>query len=297
VASVASAGKREKGRLVFRDDLSSSKIMPPRHSCSIDSGILATDIKVRALGQQGYNSTASQLLRQVFGGRVGGDVVMLHAPLAKEENADMLLNQIAARRLSSEVGEGIFLLLPSWDILAFFDKAHHPFAGLRASGLAEKRKALVEPFDLAFDFNEVLLKALAQTVEPCRSAILGSALMSCFSAWRMSLSSSTRSSLMPSGAVGGELSVLIAVSWLASEVEGAGEAMNSQSPPSFHRPLVSISPSSPVPVESLKNWFISPDVGASLPIEKAGFFMLSRAAEDAFMCVISRVTKNCRASF
>ena len=54
---------------------------------------------------------------------------------------------------------------------------------------------------------------------------------------------------MPSGAVGGELSVLIAVSWSASEVDRAGEAMNSQSPPSFHGPLVSISPSSPVPVE------------------------------------------------
>jgi hypothetical protein len=32
--------------------------------------------------------------------------------------------------------------------------------------------------------------------------------------------------------------------------------MNSQLPPSFHGPLVSILPSSPVPVESLKNWSI-----------------------------------------
>ena len=68
-----------------------------------------------------------------------------------------------------EVGEGIFLLFSFLhDFLAFFHKAHHPFAGLRASGLAEKRKALIEPFDLTFGFNQVLLKALAQTVEPCR---------------------------------------------------------------------------------------------------------------------------------
>ena len=54
------------------------------------------------------------------------------------------------------------------DFLAFFDKSHHAFAGLRASGLAEKRKALIESFDLTFGFNQVLFKALAQTAEACR---------------------------------------------------------------------------------------------------------------------------------
>ena len=89
--------------------------------------------------------------------------------------------------------------------------------------------------------------------------------------------------MIPSGAVGGELSVLIAVSESASVVDRAGEAMNSQSPPSFHGPLVSISPSSPVPVEIIEELeFTRPGVGASLPIEKAGFFMLSRAAGKGF---------------
>jgi hypothetical protein len=37
-----------------------------------------------------------------------------------------------------EVGEGIFLLFSFLhDFLAFFHKAHHPFAGFRASGLAD----------------------------------------------------------------------------------------------------------------------------------------------------------------
>ena len=37
-------------------------------------------------------------------------------------------------------------------------------------------------------------------------------------------------------------------------------------------------------------------VGAILPIENAGFFMLSRAAK-AFRWVISRVVRNCKASY
>jgi hypothetical protein len=48
-------------------------------------------------------------------------------------------------------------------------------------------------------------------------------------------------------AVGGELSVLISVSASTSVADRTGEAMNSQLPPSFHGPLVSISPSSPRP--------------------------------------------------
>ena len=87
------------------------------------------------------------------------------------------------------------------------------------------------------------------------------------------------------GAVGGELSVLIAVAepGIRHGPEAPANSTNSQSPPSFHGPRVSISPSSPVPVESLKNWFTRPGVGAILPMLKAGFFMLSSAAANAFM--------------
>jgi hypothetical protein len=37
-------------------------------------------------------------------------------------------------------------------------------------------------------------------------------------------------------------------------------------------------------------------VGAILPMEKAGFFMLSSAAAKAFMWVISCIIRNCKAS-
>ena len=40
--------------------------------------------------------------------------------------------------------------------------------GLARRRFAQEREALVEPFDLAFGFDEMLFKALAQTVEPCR---------------------------------------------------------------------------------------------------------------------------------
>ena len=46
--------------------------------------------------------------------------------------------------------------------------------------------------------------------------------------------------------------------------------MNTQSPPSFQGPRVSISPSSPVPVESLKNWLTRPGVGGMRPMREGG---------------------------
>jgi hypothetical protein len=55
---------------------------------------------------------------------------------------------------------------------------------------------------------------------------------------------------------------------------------------------MSISPSPPAKVESLKNRFTRPGVGGILPMLKAGFFMLSSASANPFMCVI----RNCSAS-
>src|SRR3954454_15408674 len=63
----------------------------------------------------------------------------------------------------------------------------------------------------------------------------------------------------------------------------AGASTNSHWSPSFHGPRASISPWSPCPVESLKNWSTSPAVGAILPMEKRGLPMLSSAAANAFM--------------
>ena len=63
----------------------------------------------------------------------------------------------------------------------------------------------------------------------------------------------------------------------------AGDSMNTQSSPSFQGPLVSISPLSPDPVESLKNWSTRPGVGAMRPMLNVGLFMLSSARENAFM--------------
>ena len=53
----------------------------------------------------------------------------------------------------------------------------------------------------------------------------------------------------------------------------------------------------PAPVESLKNWSTRPGVGGIWPIEKRGLPMLSSAAVNAFMWVISRVIRNWSASF
>jgi hypothetical protein len=47
-------------------------------------------------------------------------------------------------------------------------------------------------------------------------------------------------------------------------------------------------------VESVKNWQARRE--RNLPIKNAGFFMLSNAAAKAFICVISRVVRNCSAS-
>ena len=73
--------------------------------------------------------------------------------------------------------------------------------------------------------------------------------------------------------------------------------MKTQSPPSFQGPRVSISPWSPAPVESLKNCSTRPGVGAMRPMLNAGLPMLSSASANAFIWVISRVIRNCRASF
>ena len=68
---------------------------------------------------------------------------------------------------------------------------------------------------------------------------------------------------------------------------------NCHAPPWFQGPRMSL-PASPSFVESLKNWSTMPGVGGIWPIVKGSLPMLSRAAANAFMWVISRVMRNCK---
>src|ERR1700722_8723348 len=65
----------------------------------------------------------------------------------------------------------------------------------------------------------------------------------------------------------------------------------------FHGPAKSLSPYWLSPVEALKYWSTSRGVGSIMPTENCGFSILSRAAVNARMWVISRVIKNCSACF
>jgi hypothetical protein len=93
---------------------------------------------------------APRLLGEVLGSRVAGNLIVLDT-----------LRGAHQRKIRQSV-----LLLFSFghDFLAFLDKAHHTFAGFRAGGFAEERKALIMPFNLAFGFNKMLLEAFAQAV-------------------------------------------------------------------------------------------------------------------------------------
>src|SRR6185503_7946909 len=63
----------------------------------------------------------------------------------------------------------------------------------------------------------------------------------------------------------------------------------------FHGARCCSSLMSPSPVEAFTYWSTRPGVGAIVPMANGGFSMLSSAAENARMCVISRVIRNCSA--
>ena len=101
--------------------------------------------------------------------------------------------------------------------------------------------------------------------------------------------------IMPPGAIGGELSVLIPVDVSAADVScKAGELTNSQSPPSFQGPRCSISPASPVPRRIVEELVYQTGRRRNLADRESRFLHAFEAAAKAFMCVISRVIRNCK---
>lgn len=85
-----------------------------------------------------------QLACEVLGRGIAGDLVVFHT-----------LSRADERKISHSV---FFFLALFHHLLAFLDQAHHAFAGLGPRVLAKQRKALVQAFNLAFGFCQMLLE-------------------------------------------------------------------------------------------------------------------------------------------
>jgi hypothetical protein len=85
------------------------------------------------------------------------------------------------RAYQGKVGEGIVFLFSLPPLLPGLLR-RGPSCPCRAWRGRFRRKAFVQPFDLAFGFDQVHLEAFAQPVEPCRLGHFGERLVNCFSA-------------------------------------------------------------------------------------------------------------------
>ena len=208
----------------------------PRHLVEQQVGILFLG---EGLGEQGDNGAVAKLLGQVAGRGVAGHLVMLDA---------------LGRRNQREVGGRILLLFAFLhDLLAFLDQAHHALARLGAGILAEQFEAFVDALDLTLGLGQMLLEQFPQLVEPRGLRHLGKR----FGQLLLGVENVTQfmeQEIGQSGLVDGRRALRDDRCGGARIGDcSAGDSVKTQSSPSFQGPRVSISPWSPLPVESLKS--------------------------------------------